>query len=109
MLPRGEGRMGYRELKRMEIVELIRRWQAGESQRVIAVHSGIARATVGKYLQAAQRLGLSASGPPPSEAQLVQLARLSQGGAPRPGRAAPALEPLAAQREQIAIWLQRER
>ena len=28
--------MGYRELSRMEIVEVVRRWQAGESQRGIA-------------------------------------------------------------------------
>ena len=28
--------MGYRELSRMEIVEVVRRWQMGESQRAIA-------------------------------------------------------------------------
>ena len=28
--------MGYRELHRMEIEEVVRRWQAGESQRAIA-------------------------------------------------------------------------
>jgi len=27
--------MGYRELSRMEIIEVIRRWQLGESQRAI--------------------------------------------------------------------------
>jgi transposase len=101
--------MAYRELNRMEIVDLIRRWQAGESQRTIAAHSGIARATVWKYLQAAQRLGLSAGGPSPSESQLVELARLSHGATTRPGRAAPAVEPLTAQREQIEVWLREER
>jgi hypothetical protein len=29
--------MGYRELSRMEIVEVVRRWQMGESQRAIVV------------------------------------------------------------------------
>ena len=28
--------MGYRELHRMEIEEVVRRWQVGESQRAIA-------------------------------------------------------------------------
>jgi len=100
--------MAYRELSRMEIVDLIRRWQAGETQRAIASHSGIARATVGKYLQAAQRLGLSAAGPPPGEAELLELARLSRVAATRPGRATPAVEPLAAHREQLEVWLRQE-
>ena len=38
--------MGYRELSRMEIVEVVRRWQVGESQRAIARGSGVARETV---------------------------------------------------------------
>ena len=49
--------MGYRELSRMEIVEVVRRWQLGESQRAIARASGVARETVKKYLQAAEGLG----------------------------------------------------
>jgi len=28
--------MGYRELHRMEIEDVVRRWQAGQSQRAIA-------------------------------------------------------------------------
>jgi len=38
--------MGYRELSRMEMVEVVRRWQMGESQRAIARASGVARETV---------------------------------------------------------------
>jgi len=45
--------MGYRELSRMEIVEVVRRLQAGESQRGIARATGLARETVKKYLAAA--------------------------------------------------------
>jgi AcrR family transcriptional regulator len=48
--------MAYRELSRMEIIEVVRRWQAGESRRAIARASGLARATVTKYLRAAERL-----------------------------------------------------
>ena len=68
--------MGHRELHRMEIEEVVRRWQVKESQRAIARATGLARSTVKKYLAAAASLGLSANGPQPSEAQLVELGRL---------------------------------
>ena len=58
--------MGYRELHRMEIEEVVRRWQVKESQRAIARATGLARETVKKYLAAASDLGLSATGPPPA-------------------------------------------
>src|SRR5882762_7973823 len=65
--------MGYRELSRMEAIEVVRRWQMGESQRAIARGSGVARETVKKYLGAAEELGLAANGPPPTEEQVVRL------------------------------------
>jgi hypothetical protein len=61
--------MGYRELSWMEIVEVVRRWQAGESQRGIARATRLARDTVKKYLAAASTLGLSANLPPPNDEQ----------------------------------------
>jgi transposase len=68
--------MGYRELHRMEIEEVVRRWQVNESQRAIARATGLARETVKKYLAAAGGLGLSATGPPPTGAELAELRRL---------------------------------
>ena len=68
--------MAYRELHRMEIEEVVRRWQVNESQRAIARATGLARETVKKYLAAAGDLGLSATGPPPTERELVELRRL---------------------------------
>src|SRR5262245_34631826 len=65
--------MGSRELSRMEIVEVVRRWQMGESQRAIDRASGVARETVKKYLRAAEELGVAANEPPPSEEQVVKL------------------------------------
>jgi len=53
--------MGYRELHRMEIEEVVRRWQVKESQRAIARATGLAPETVKKYLAAASDLGLSAT------------------------------------------------
>lgn len=97
--------MGYREKCRMEIVELVRRWQAGEADREIARQTGMARATVGKYLTAAQALGVERSGAPPTEAQLGRLGQLSRVvGVARP-RTAPERERVAAERERVARWL----
>src|SRR6266852_5200423 len=70
--------MSYRELSRMEIVEVIRRWQMGESQRAIARASGVARETVKKYLGAAEEFGLAANGPPPTEDQVVRLVQVGR-------------------------------
>ena len=54
--------MGYREKGRMEIVALVRRWQAGEAERAIARQTGMGRATVSKYLAAPRRGGRWAPG-----------------------------------------------
>src|SRR5919198_5354534 len=97
--------MGYRELSRMEIIEVVRRWQMGESQRAIAGGSGVARETVKKYLRAAEELGLAANGPPPNEDQVV---RLVQGGhlVSRPRTwASPQADRLQPYRDQITTWL----
>jgi transposase len=88
----------------MQVAEILRRWRAGQSARAIAQATGLARNTVGKYLAEAQRLGLAPHGPPPSDEQLLTLARLGQ-TAP-PSRAAPKAAQLAAHREQIARWVQ---
>jgi transposase len=100
--------MGYRELHRMEIEEVVRRWQVRESQRAIARATGLARETVKKYLAAAIGLGLSATGPPPTEAQLLELRRLGVVAAQPVKRVAPQLAMLEPYREQIASWLDQD-
>jgi len=101
--------MGYRELSHMDIREVVRRWQAGEPQRAIARGSGLARKTVTKYLRAAQGLGLSAQGPPPTEAQTVQLVRLGQVTVARSPRATPQAAQLQPHQTQIATWVREDR
>jgi transposase len=97
--------MGYRELHRMEIEEVVRRWQVNESQRAIARATGLARETVKKYLAAAGDLGLSATGPPPTDRELVKLRRLGI-VATRPSmRVAPHAATLEPYRDQIATWI----
>src|SRR5258708_39693204 len=100
--------MGYRELSRMEMVEVIRRWQMGESQRAIARASGVARETVKKYLGAAEEFGLAANWPPPSEDQVVRLVQRGRvGRAPR-AWASPQADPLEPNHHQINTWLHEE-
>ena len=61
----------------MEIREVIRRWQAGNSQRQIAAGTGLSRDTVREYLAAAQQEGIARDGPVPTEDQLSRLATIS--------------------------------
>ena len=99
--------MAYREVPRMEIREVIRRWQAGVSQGRIVAGTGLSRNTVRKYLAAAKADGIARDGPIPSEEQLTRLAAISQSG-PRqvdtPGQ--DLLEPWA---DQIYQWLTGDR
>jgi transposase len=96
----------------MDVLELLRRWQAGDSQRAIARQTGLARETVKQYLVAARAAGLRANGPPPDEPQLAKLARRTH-PAPKAGtcvgRIAPRVEQLAPYRDQIAHWLRDDR
>ena len=64
----------------MEMQEVIRRWQAGHSQRQIAAGIGLSRDTVRKYVAAAQGEGIDREGPAPDELQLSRLAGISRSG-----------------------------
>jgi len=94
----------YREVGLMQVVEILRRWQAGGSARTIARAMGLARNTVGKYLREAERLGISRQGPAPTNEQIIALSRLSQTAPPE--RTVPRAVLLEPYQEQIARWLQ---
>ncbi len=101
--------MAFREVHAMEIIEVIRRWQAGESARGIARATGVARNSVDKYLRLAKAAGVQQDGEPPGEEVVRQLVAQSRPG-PRPGSvAAPGRTMLEERRERIATWLQEER
>ena len=72
--------MAYREVSRVEIAEVVRRWQSGMSQWQIATGTGLSRAIVSRYIDAAVEAGLARDGPAPSEEQLTRLAGLSLAG-----------------------------
>ena len=95
--------MAYKEVSRVDIVEVIRRWQKGNSQRHIASGTGLSRDTVRKYLAAAEEVGVSREGPDPSEEQLSRLAALSRSG-PRK-KVTPAEDLLQPWGDQIYRWI----
>ncbi|MDA8188183.1 MAG: hypothetical protein M0T85_08585 [Dehalococcoidales bacterium] len=97
----------YREVGLMQVVEILRRWQAGESARAIAKATGIARNTVGKYLYEAERLWIVRQCAPPSNDQILALIRLGQTAPEK--RASPQANLLDPHREQIARWVQGEK
>ena len=99
--------MAFREVTRVEIEEVLRRWQAGEGLRRIASGTGISRITVRKYVGAAEELGLFPGGPGPDEEQLSRLARISQAG-PRQVQI-PSEEILAPWSDQIYQWLTQDK
>ena len=62
--------MAFKELSRVDIAEVIRRWQKGISLRRTASGAGLSRDTVRKYVTAAGEEGVSQKGPAPTEEQL---------------------------------------
>ena len=95
--------MAYKEVFRVEIAEVIRRWQSGSSQRHIASGTGLSRDTVSKYLAAARKVGVRQEGPAPTEEQLSLLASVGRTG-PRRARA-PTDDLLAPWADQVYRWL----
>ena len=99
--------MAYREVPRMEIKEIIRRWQAGEGPRQIAAGTGLSRNTVRKYLAAARLQGITQGGPATTDDQLSRLATISQVG-PRQV-ATPQQDQLEPWSDQIYQWITKDR
>ena len=72
--------MAYREVARVEMQEIIRRWQLGEGHRRIASGTGASRNTVRKYVNAAAAAGFSRNGPTPTPYQISAPTALRQAG-----------------------------
>ena len=99
--------MVYREVSRVEIAEVVRRWQSGNSQRQIATGTGLSRATVRRYIVAAMGAGLTRDGAAPSEDQLSRLAGLNL-CTPRKVET-PTEDVLAPWADQVYEWLTADR
>lgn len=99
--------MAYEEVSRVEITEIIRRWQAGGSIRGMARGSGLSRNTIRKYVVAAEACGLKPAGPPPTESQIVSLVQLNVAG--RHPATIPTESVLGPWADQIHRWLKDDR
>ena len=61
--------MAYREMHCVEITEIVRRWQAGLSQRRIARGTGLSRVTMRRYVE--PRSGVADYGAAVSEGAML--------------------------------------
>lgn len=98
--------MGFRELTMVDVKEILRRWQDGQSVRRIARESGSDRKTVDRYLDAAKAEGVT-SETTLDEKLIASVANAVQSRpAMPPSESVQSLEP---HRERIREWLTRER
>ncbi len=63
--------MAYREVRMMDIDQVIRRWLAGEKIRAIARLTGLDRNTVRRIVRLAEEVGIRAGTPWPDEGKLL--------------------------------------
>jgi len=97
--------MSYREVSMLEIKEVLRRKEAGASERRIARDMGIDRKTVGRYLKAMEEAGIG-DATEVDEAVLASLARAVQ---ERPkGEPSEVWQALCEQRSRIKTWLEQK-
>ena len=99
--------MAYREVRRMDMEAVIRRWLAGEPIRAITRSTGLARNTVKRIVKLSSDNGLHAGDAWPDESKLARI-RESLG---RPGgpESSQAEQVLTARQEQIERWLKDDR
>ena len=99
--------MAYKEVSRVEITEILRRWQAGAKMRELARASGLSRNTIKKYILAAEGLGLTRAGPLPTEEQTLSLVQINIAG--RRPATIPTESLLSPWADQIYRWLKDDR
>ncbi len=77
--------MSYREVPRMEIPQIIRRWQTGSSLRQIAASTGLSRDTATKYAAVSKAEGIAQDGPRPARTCLSREPTRFMSGSPMTG------------------------
>src|SRR5262249_49440579 len=103
---RREAPMSFRELTMIDIREVIRRWQAGQSARLIARETGADRKTVGRYIEAARSCELDSQSGLSDEVVAEVGQRVQARPLPPPSAAWKVLE---AERPRIEAWLGKDR
>src|SRR5947208_14014865 len=95
--------MAYREVRMMDIDQVIRRWLAGERIRAIARSTGLDRNTVRRLIRLGQQVGLRPGDVWPDEAKLQQIReRMGRPGAAR--EQGPIEQALLHEQPQIQVW-----
>jgi transposase len=97
--------MGYREVRDVDIGEVVRRWQGGESQRRIATATGLSRNTVAKYIGLAGEAGIALA-QPATELELAWLHAQNQLSGRQRG---PNEDLLGKHEAQLQEWVCRDR
>ncbi|HVA22948.1 MAG TPA: IS21 family transposase [Chloroflexota bacterium] len=87
----------------MDIQEVLRRWEAGDSRRQIAAATGLSRVTVAKYIKLAEKATVGAS-----QARNAELAELLSQRQPRGRKHGPAEDLLSKHEEQLQLWVCRD-
>ena len=96
--------MAYREVRMMDIDQVMRRWLAGDRIRAVARSTGIDRKTVRRLIRLGQQAGLRPGDEWPDEARLEQIQqRVGRPGAA--GEQGPMKQALVARQPQIQAWL----
>jgi transposase len=85
----------------MDIREVLRRWEAGDSRRQIAGATGLSRVTVAKYIKLAEKEGLRSA----SQADERLLAALQGQRQPRGRKRGPTDDLLSKHEEQLQLWV----
>lgn len=99
--------MAYREVRMMDIDQVMRRWMAGEGIRAIGRSTGLDRNTVRRIVRLAQEAGIRRETPWPDESKLQAIRH----GMGRPGAAvatSEAEQQLKPRTDQIRAWLDKD-
>ena len=99
--------MAYREIRMVDIDQVIRRWLAGEGIRSIGRSSGLDRNTVRRIVRLAEKAGVQRETPWLDEAKL-QAIREGMGRPGAPMVSSEAEQQLKPRTDQIRAWLEKD-
>jgi hypothetical protein len=98
--------MSFRELTMIDVREVLRRWQAGQSARAIARDGVADRKTAGRYIEAAAECAVTCTDEL-TDAVVARIAETVQ-ARPAPERSDPRLL-LDHHRQRIEAWLRQDK
>lgn len=97
--------MSFRELTMIDVKEVLRRWQAGQSARQMAREGVVSRRTAARYIETGKAVGLTTETELTDEVVRKIAVRVQARPEPEPSDARQVLEQ---QRARIEHWLERD-